>query len=123
MGIMDEDELRRLETLANWLDGRFHIPGTKIRFGLDALVGLVPGVGDLLMTLPSGYIILRALNTGAGVGLAAVMVLNVLFDMAIGVVPLLGDLLDVAFKANIRNAELLRRHIERQQKRALENRE
>jgi hypothetical protein len=101
------DALRRWATL---LDSAFRVPGTNIRFGLDAIVGLVPGLGDL--SAPIFAVVL--LVTGVRLRLPAVvqarMVLNAAIDMAIGLVPLLGDLADVAWKANLRNLALLERH-------------
>lgn len=106
-------ELQRLERLAHWLDSRFAIPGTGIRFGLDGLLGLLPGVGDVATMLPAVYLILQAHRLGAPRALLVRMALNVGLDTVVGAVPLLGDLFDVAFKANRRNVALLRRHLVR----------
>lgn len=107
------EEIRRLETLAEWLDSRFRIPGTNLRFGLDPLIGLVPGLGDAAALLPAIYLILHAQRLGAPRSLLVRMALNVGIDSLVGAVPLLGDLFDAAFKANRRNVALLRRHLER----------
>jgi hypothetical protein len=109
--------LRELETLARLLDEQFRIPGTSIRFGLDALVGLVPGLGDIATALVSLYVVARARDLGAPAGVLALMVGNILIDMTVGAVPVLGDVFDIAFKANRRNLELLRRALERQEAR------
>ncbi len=105
------EELRRLQRLAHWMDSRFRIPGTGIRFGLDSLVGLIPGLGDGAAFVPSAYLVWRAHRLGAPTGLLAAMAGNVLVDLVVGAVPLVGDLFDVGFKANRRNVELLRRHL------------
>ncbi len=102
--------LKDIEYLAKLMDNRFRIPGTNIRFGLDALIGLVPGVGDLSTFAVSGYMLMIMARNGASGYLLARMVLNVLIDTLIGAIPLLGDLFDVAFKANIRNMKLMHQH-------------
>ncbi|WP_417469768.1 DUF4112 domain-containing protein [Maricaulis sp.] len=106
-------ELARLETLADWLDTRFRIPGTTIRFGLDGLIGLVPGLGDLAMLAPAFYLIARAASLGAPLHVLARMLVNTSLDLVIGAIPVVGDLFDVAFKANRRNTALLSRFLER----------
>ncbi|MFD1333676.1 DUF4112 domain-containing protein [Methylopila musalis] len=104
------DELDRLATL---LDSRWRIPGTTWRFGLDAAVGLAPGVGDVAMGLVSAYLIKRASDLGAPTHILVRMVGNVALDTAVGSIPILGSVFDVAFKANRRNMRLLRRHFGR----------
>jgi len=86
---------------------------TSIRFGLDALVGLVPVLGDAATGIVSVYIVLRARSCGAGRTLVARMLGNVLLDTVVGSVPILGSIFDVYFKANNRNIRLLRRHLQR----------
>ncbi|MER8806043.1 DUF4112 domain-containing protein [Mesorhizobium australicum] len=103
--------IAELDLLAALLDSRWRIPGTSIRFGLDALVGMVPVLGDAATAIVSAYIVLRARNLGAGKGLVARMVGNVLLDTAVGSIPILGSIFDVYFKANNRNMRLLRRHL------------
>jgi hypothetical protein len=102
-----------LDLLAALLDSRWRIPGTSIRFGLDALVGLVPVLGDAATGVVSAYIVLRARNCGAGKTLVARMLGNVLIDTVVGSIPILGSIFDVYFKANNRNIRLLRRHLQR----------
>lgn len=104
--------IAELDLLAALLDSRWRIPGTSIRFGLDALVGLVPVLGDAATGVVSAYIVLRARNCGAGNGLIARMLGNVLLDTVVGSVPILGSIFDVYFKANNRNVRLLRRHLQ-----------
>lgn len=105
-----DSELRDLERLADWMDTRFRLPGTNYRFGLDGLLGLVPGIGDGVVALPAIYLIARARGIGAPTHLQARMAGNVLLDVVIGAVPLVGDLFDFGFKANTRNVKLLREH-------------
>jgi hypothetical protein len=108
-----EDELASIEDLARLLDTRWEIPGLGVRFGVDAIAGLVPVVGDLATGVVSLYIVHRASELGASRLLIGRMVVNVLIDTVVGSVPLLGSLFDVYFKANRRNLRLLRRHLER----------
>lgn len=107
----DPAALRRLERLARLLDGAFRVPGTRWRFGLDGLAGLVPGVGDSLTALVGLYMLLEARRAGAPGGLLARMLGNVAVDWAAGSVPVLGDLFDFAFKANKKNLELVEKHL------------
>jgi hypothetical protein len=105
-----EHHLRRL---AWWLDDAFPIPGTSQRIGFDALIGLVPGVGDTIGALFSTYIIIEAARRGASVWTVARMLGNVAVETVIGAVPILGDLFDVVFKSNQRNIALLGDALER----------
>jgi hypothetical protein len=99
-----------LQTLSRLMDTQFRIPGTQIRFGLDAIIGLVPGVGDFASFLISTYMISVATKSGASGFVVARMVTNVAIDALVGAIPLLGDLFDVVFKANQRNMQLLNQH-------------
>ena len=105
--------LRRLDALARLMDSAFEIPGTGIRFGLDAVVGLVPGIGDALSSVVSFYLIKEARRLGAPRFLVGRMLWNVLVDTAVGSVPVAGDLFDVMFRANLKNMSLLRSHLEK----------
>ena len=89
------------------LDEAIRIPGTNIRIGLDALIGLLPGGGDIAGGVFSGVIILQAARAGAPTPVLARMLGNVLVDVVIGAIPLLGDVFDVAWRANTRNVRLL----------------
>jgi hypothetical protein len=102
---------RRLERLATVLDSAIAIPGTRIRLGADSLLGLLPGIGDLVGIGLSGYIIMEARRLGAPATTLARMVANVAIDGVIGAIPIVGDLFDIAFKANRRNVALLREHL------------
>lgn len=103
----------RARVLARALDNAVRIPGTNIRFGLDALLGLVPGLGDVAGAAMGSYLVLLGSRLGAPKPVLARMVLNVAFDTLVGVVPIVGDLFDVAWKANTRNMALLERYIDR----------
>lgn len=103
----------RVQWLARLLDNAIGIPGTRIRLGWDALIGLIPGVGDALGVLLGGMILFEAARVKAPPALLARMGGNLALDAVLGVVPLLGDVLDVAFKANARNAQLLVAHLDR----------
>jgi hypothetical protein len=106
-------DTRDIEALARWLDTRFVVPGTNWRFGLDSIIGLVPGVGDGVTALLGAYIILRARELGAPTSLLARMAGNLVLDSVFGAVPLVGDVFDFAFKSNAKNVRLLLRHLER----------
>ena len=99
-----------LERFAWWLDSAFVVPGTRIRVGFDALVGLIPGIGDLAGTLLSSYIIVVAMRRGVPPAALARMAINVGVEAVVGAVPILGDLFDVAWRANERNVRLLRQY-------------
>ena len=105
-----DPSLRTARALARVLDSAVGIPGTRFRVGLDAILGLIPGGGDVAAAALSGYIVLAAAKRGVPRTVIARMLLNVLVDTAVGSVPILGDLFDVAFKSNQRNVALLERH-------------
>lgn len=100
-----------LDLLAQWMDSVFEIPGLGIRFGLDALIGLIPGLGDTLTTLASLYILGAARRYGVPRITLVRMAANIAVDYLLGAVPLVGDVFDVYWKANLRNVALLRRHL------------
>jgi hypothetical protein len=102
-----------LELLRRWailLDSAFRVPGTNVRFGLDAIIGLVPGLGDLAAPIFTVAVLATGLKMRVPAVVQARMVLNALIDVLIGLVPVLGDLADVAWKADLRNVALLERH-------------
>src|SRR5262249_55509764 len=105
--------IARIDALATLLDTAFIIPGTNIRFGIDALIGLVPGIGDVITTALSLFIIREARALGAPRHLVARMLVNVALDGMVGLVPLVGDAFDVAWRANRRNVDMLRRWLAR----------
>lgn len=100
-----------LDLLAHLLDDWFRVPGTSIRFGLDGILGLVPGLGDMLGGLASGVIVVAAWFRGVPHVTLARMVVNLGIDVLVGAVPFLGDAFDVAWKANRRNYALMTRHL------------
>lgn len=95
--------------MARVLDRSIRVPGTDLRFGLDPILGLVPGVGDVVGALASGYVLYVAWLNGAPGSMIARMMLNVLVDALVGSVPVLGDLFDAGWQANARNVRLLER--------------
>lgn len=100
--------LSPLDKLSWILDAAFAIPGTRWRIGVDALLGLIPGVGDTVGAALSTYIIYAAACLGAPKRTLLKMVGNVMVETVIGVIPIVGDIFDIAWRANMRNVELLR---------------
>lgn len=105
-------EATRIRALARLMDSAVRVPGTNVRLGLDAVLGLVPGAGDLATAGASIYIVTVAARLGVPRTVLVRMLVNVGADVAIGSIPLLGDLFDVAWRANTRNAALLDAHLE-----------
>jgi len=108
-----EGAVRRLDSLSYVLDNSIPIPGTNRRFGLDAVIGLVPGFGDAAGALMSAYIVVQAARLGAPASSLVRMVLNVGIEAVVGAIPFAGDLFDAWFKANARNVTLLRQEMDR----------
>lgn len=108
---LERRDARGARRLAWLLDDIIRIPGTNLRFGIDPLLGLLPGGGDLAGGALSGYIILTAARAGAPPSVLVRMGANVIVDAIVGTVPLLGDLFDAGFKANRRNAALLEQYV------------
>ena len=109
-----EERVARLDALATLLDTAFILPGTNVRFGFDALIGLVPGIGDAITTAISLYIVHEARQLGAPAHLILRMLANVAVDGFVGAVPLVGDAFDVLWRANRRNVRLLREWLARE---------
>lgn len=103
--------LTRIRKIANILDSAIGIPGTKIRFGLDPILGLIPGGGDLITAGISAYMIYLATRFGLEREEIFKMIKNVAIETSIGFIPIAGDIFDAYFKANIRNLEILERHL------------
>jgi hypothetical protein len=101
-------ELKWLDGLANAMDNQFRIPGTNFRFGFDALMGLVPGAGDIAGLSVAVVLSWVMLRKGAGPLLMLRMIWNIALDATVGTIPLLGDLFDMRYKANRRNVDLLK---------------
>ena len=104
------ERIARLDALANLLDTAILVPGTNIRFGIDAMIGLIPGIGDAITTLMSLYIVREARELGVPRHVIARMLANVALDGVVGAVPFLGDAFDVMWRSNRRNMALLRKH-------------
>ena len=107
----DPDARRQVRDLAWLLDSQFRIPGTSRRFGVDGILGLVPGVGDAAGLALSAGVIMKAIGLGARGATVARMVTNVAIDAVVGTIPVLGVIFDFVFKANNRNVALLERHL------------
>ncbi len=105
--------LDRLDRLSRLFDVAFSLPGTKIRFGIEAILRLVPGVGDVAASALSCWLLVEAYRLGIPPGLFGRMIVNVVVEGVAGAVPVAGDLFDVAWRANRRNVRLLREHFER----------
>ncbi len=102
--------LARLRKLAWMLDAALRLPGTRFRFGLSGLIGLPPGVGDAALALLSLYFVIEAMRLHVPKRLLGRMLVNIGVEFGLGAVPVLGDLLDMVWKANLRNVALLERH-------------
>ncbi len=102
--------MKDLEGLAKLMDAQFKVPLTNMRFGLDGIIGLIPGAGDLSTFAVSGYMLWIMARNGASGYVMARMVLNVLIDALFGSIPFIGDIFDFGFKANTRNVRLLQQH-------------
>jgi hypothetical protein len=109
-----EERLAQVKWLATMMDDRFRIPGTPLRFGWDSVLGLFPGLGDVLTSALSLLIVHHAWQTGASKLTLARMLGNVGLDFVVGAIPFLGDLFDFVWKANRKNARLLEQHLHRQ---------
>jgi hypothetical protein len=97
--------LRRLRRISHLLDNAIPIPGTKYRIGLDPILGLIPGGGDLLGSIFAGYIVFKSAQMGVPQETLVQMAANIVFDTVAGTVPVAGDLFDVAWKANLGSPE------------------
>ena len=106
------DRLERVERVAHRMDRAFRLPFTSIRLGWDSVIGLVPGIGDTLELAPAAWIVNEAREMGAPTILLGRMAGNIAIDWMVGLLPLVGDILDVGYKANTRNARLLRDWLE-----------
>ena len=100
----------QLRRFAVWLDAGIAVPGTSIRVGLDPLLGLVPGLGDAAGALLAAWILVEAIRMGAPRATLARIASNIAIDALVGAVPVLGDVFDFVWKANLRNVALLERH-------------
>lgn len=110
-GAGDAARLRRLRRLAHWLDDGVKLPAIPLRVGLDPIIGLVPGLGDAAGAVLSAWIVVEAVRLRASGATLARMVYNIAVDALGGALPLLGDVFDAVWKANLRNVALLERHL------------
>jgi hypothetical protein len=109
----EDDARRRLEAIARVLDSKWRIPGTGIRFGADAALNLLPGLGLVASKGVSAYLILEAHGLGVPTGTLLRMIGNVGVDALISALPVAGWIGDIFFRANLRNMALLRQHLDR----------
>jgi hypothetical protein len=104
---------RALDALRRWsalLDNVFRIPGTRVRFGLDSILGLIPGLGDVLTPAFSALLLVHGVRLRVPRIVLVRMLMNAAFDFILGAVPVVGDLVDLGWKANLRNLALIERH-------------
>ena len=104
-------ELSLVRFLADLLDQRFTIPGTSIRVGLDPIIGLIPGIGDILANIAGSAILIVAAQFGLPKIVLLRMGLNVALNALIGAIPVVGDVFSIWFRSNIKNVQLLERHV------------
>jgi len=107
------DSLKRMDAVARLLDSAFLIPGTNQRVGIDAFIGLVPGIGDAVTTALSSYVIWEARQLGIPKWVIGRMLVNLAIHSAVGIVPVAGDIFIALFRVNRRNMALVRRYLER----------
>ncbi|MCI0700081.1 MAG: DUF4112 domain-containing protein [Planctomycetia bacterium] len=107
----EEGYLATIRTIAKVMDTAVPVPGTKLRVGADALLGLIPGIGDATTMTIGAYILQLASKLGVPPVVMARMVLNLTIDGLLGMIPILGDVFDVLFQANARNARLVERAV------------
>ena len=108
------EKLVRLRQLSKNLDESFTIPGTKIKFGMDALLGLVPGGGDIVSGVFSLYMLRAAIKMKLPKRAIFSMFLNIVVDTTVGVIPIAGDIFDIFWKSNKRNLEIIEKHLNNQ---------
>ena len=106
-----EETVRRLRRIAKLMDSQIRVPILGLRFGADAILGLVPGIGDAITGLIGAYLIYEAQRLGIPRSAVLRMVANIVFDTAVGAIPIAGDIWDFFFRANDRNMQILARHL------------
>jgi hypothetical protein len=110
---MQESDARTLAALRKWsvlLDSAFRVPGTRLTFGLDPIIGLIPGLGDLTTPFFAAILLLHAVRLRIPKVVQVRMLINAIVDLAVGLIPLVGDFFDFGLKANVRNLALLERY-------------
>lgn len=108
-----ETTVESVEALARLMDSQFKVPGIPVNLGLDTIIGLIPGIGDTVGLGVAGYIVVRGAQMGVPKHKLSKMGFNIGVDWLIGTIPIIGDLFDVGWKANNRNAEIIREHFEK----------
>jgi hypothetical protein len=116
------EQKEKLNRLAWLMDNSFRIPGTQMRFGLDGLIGLIPGLGDAIGAIISSHILTQAAQMGAPKSLLLKMAFNIGLDAVLGIIPVIGDVSDFIWKANQRNVQLLNDYVEEPQKTVIHSR-
>jgi hypothetical protein len=106
--------IKRLERFSKLTDSSIRIPFTQFKVGIDAIIGLVPIVGDVIGVLLSSYVLFEAQRVGVSKGIKLKMIVNILIDFFGGLIPLFGDFFDAFFKANTRNTDLLKDYLMKQ---------
>ena len=109
--LRDDPRWAQARQLADLLDTRFRIPGTQQTFGLDAILGIVPGVGDVAGLVASAFVVTQAVRLGARGWTLASMLVTIALDATVGSVPIAGTVFDVVYRANTRNVRLLEEHV------------
>lgn len=109
-----ESTLERLEKFSHFTDSSIGIPFTKFNIGLEAVIGLIPVIGDAAGLILSSYVLVEAQRLGVSKRIKTKMIINILIDFVGGLVPFFGDIFDAFFKANTRNTHILKKHITKQ---------
>jgi len=104
------EEIRWIESIATLMDSKFTLPGTRFKFGLDPIIGLIPGIGDITSFAVSGLLVMIMARHGATGKVIILMLLNILLDAVLGGIPIIGNLFDFVYKANNKNIRLLKNH-------------
>ena len=117
--VRDVDRIRFARFLADLLDQRFTIPGTSIRIGLDPIISLIPGVGDLLASLAGSLILVISAQLGVPKIILLRMGMNVAANAVIGIIPIFGDVFSIWFRSNVKNVQLLERYLDGPSRRAV----
>lgn len=113
MGTDPHSVRQRVEAMEQLLERSFHIPGTKIPFGLDSVVGLVPVLGDLITATMGAYMVWEARNLGMSKWQLMRMTANIGIDTALGAIPLVGDAFDFIWRSNSKNLRIIRKHLDK----------
>ena len=110
---LNDQTIEALQALSRLMDRAFTLPGTNIKVGLDSIIGLLPGIGDTITVAISGYIYTFAKKAGVPLHLRIKMLWNIFIDWLIGIVPLIGDIFDVGWKANTKNVDIITRYYQK----------